>query len=181
MNVVETIQTLLLNYPTLFKTRMNCLEHMFLVVGSGFDWVDGELVDPRMVMKAEPTYLDYDEELSAYTEYPEIVNNEDFQNSIKLKVSLHNNWVDFVENNSELIASTKTTTFSHHTKEFYPISGNYSNLCKFPDNIKPDWKEAAIEVGHYVYNNSELRYHHSNKEHARRALEDLEFFKEGGM
>ena len=45
MNVELTIQEMFDDFPTLFKERADCLNHLFCAIGNGFEWVDGELVD----------------------------------------------------------------------------------------------------------------------------------------
>ena len=45
MNVELTIQDCFDNYPGLFKERVDVLNHLFCVIGNGYDWKNGELVD----------------------------------------------------------------------------------------------------------------------------------------
>lgn len=45
MKLEETIQEMFDNYPILFHNRIDCLNHLFCVIGNGYDWMDGELVD----------------------------------------------------------------------------------------------------------------------------------------
>ena len=44
MNVELTIQDMFDNYPGIFKERSDCLNHLFCVIGNGYDWYKGELV-----------------------------------------------------------------------------------------------------------------------------------------
>lgn len=32
------------DYPSLFQTRLDCLNHLFFVIGNGYSWQDGEIV-----------------------------------------------------------------------------------------------------------------------------------------
>jgi hypothetical protein len=41
----ETIQVAFDDYPSLFAQRWQVLDHLFCVIGNGFDWIDGELVE----------------------------------------------------------------------------------------------------------------------------------------
>lgn len=45
MNVELTIQDMFDEYPTLFKERADCLNHLFCAIGNGYEWVNGELVE----------------------------------------------------------------------------------------------------------------------------------------
>ena len=45
MNVELTIQEMFDEYPTLFKERADCLNHLFCCIGNGYEWINGELVE----------------------------------------------------------------------------------------------------------------------------------------
>lgn len=44
MNVELTIQEMYDQYPTLFKDRADCMNHLFCTIGNGMEWQNGELV-----------------------------------------------------------------------------------------------------------------------------------------
>lgn len=44
MKLEEEIQYLYDNHPHFFQTRKDCLNHLFCVVGHGYQWVNGQLV-----------------------------------------------------------------------------------------------------------------------------------------
>lgn len=45
MTLERTIQSMFDHYPLIFQTRADCLNHLFCVLGSGYYWRDGELVE----------------------------------------------------------------------------------------------------------------------------------------
>lgn len=46
MNSPENvIKKCLIHYPNLFGNRADVMEHLFLTIGNGYEWVNGELVD----------------------------------------------------------------------------------------------------------------------------------------
>lgn len=45
MSTDELLAHLFECYPTLFQTRLDVLNHLFVVLGCGYDWHDGALVD----------------------------------------------------------------------------------------------------------------------------------------
>ena len=45
MKVEQTIQLMTDNYPSIFYNRQTCLNHLFCVIGNGYKWVNGELVN----------------------------------------------------------------------------------------------------------------------------------------
>lgn len=38
------VRELLFRFPPIFRTRWDVLRHLFLVIGNGYEWVDGQLV-----------------------------------------------------------------------------------------------------------------------------------------
>jgi len=40
----QTVQHYFDTMPKLFQTRVQVLEHLFVVIGNGYDWIDGQLV-----------------------------------------------------------------------------------------------------------------------------------------
>lgn len=49
MKVKDAVKASLMLYPTIQKTKLDVYEHMFLVIGNGYDWVNGELVAEKRV------------------------------------------------------------------------------------------------------------------------------------
>lgn len=45
MRAEDTLQYMADFYPSIFPTRKHALDHLFCVVGNGYEWKDGELVD----------------------------------------------------------------------------------------------------------------------------------------
>ena len=44
MTVETTIQWMFDNYPDLFATRKECYNHLFCVIGNGYEWKRGQIV-----------------------------------------------------------------------------------------------------------------------------------------
>ena len=49
MKVKDAVKASIMLYPTIQKTKLDVYEHMFLVIGNGYDWVNGELVAEKRV------------------------------------------------------------------------------------------------------------------------------------
>lgn len=45
MRPEDTMQFMMDFYPDIFPTRKHCLNHLFCVIGNGYEWINGELVD----------------------------------------------------------------------------------------------------------------------------------------
>lgn len=46
MTLEKTLTEMSLRYSDIFPSREDAIHHLFLVLGNGYDWKDGELVDP---------------------------------------------------------------------------------------------------------------------------------------
>ena len=121
-------------YPRLFPTRQNALNHLFCVIGNGYEWVNGELVyeddvpydeeDSDIISKSPMT----DEEFESYKK-------NWIEETVELKCSINPN----VTREEAL----KVTLENCH--KWYPISKEFSHICNLPDDITPEWKTLAEE------------------------------------
>ena len=50
MRAEDTLQYMADFYSELFPTRKHALNHLFCVIGNGYKWIDGELVDERTML-----------------------------------------------------------------------------------------------------------------------------------
>ena len=41
----DTIKYCIMNYPAIFSNVADVMDHLFLTVGNGYEWVNGELID----------------------------------------------------------------------------------------------------------------------------------------
>ena len=55
MTVEQTVRQSLLMYPSVSRNRWDAYEHLFCVIGNGYDWKDGELVYAIDTEKPENT------------------------------------------------------------------------------------------------------------------------------
>ena len=160
MKVELTIQEMFDNYPTLFKERADCLNHLFCVIGNGYDWVNGELIEGPE---------DYTEEEQREFE-TRLKDGKAFQYN---KMSLRAEVLEFYRRRMEKHPEEETPLDKKFNEEYFNsipddqyhkherrkrwyfyinIPGheridyhyNYSYLWNYPEDIKPDWL-AAIE------------------------------------
>lgn len=126
MTAENTIQWMMDFYPDIYPTRKHCLNQLFCVIGNGYKWINGELVD-----------TDKDEYFHRYR----------FRKNIDRAKSSHEaNWYDMFEWHQML----KQITPEHkipmeYQFEWYPIAADYSYIVNFPKDITPSWKAALSE------------------------------------
>lgn len=142
MNVECTIQEMFDTYPTLFKERADCLNHLFCVIGNGYYWENGELVD-------SPN----DSGVAKICEC-HLVNGKAYQhNKLSLRDECYFN--NLVDRSDEVMFVKWVLSRPDNVYHKYPrykrwgfyLQGycEYAKLFNYPDDIKKDWLDAIEE------------------------------------
>lgn len=152
----QTLKYGLLRYPTLFPNPVNVCEHLFCTVGTGYDWIDGELVDnfdpnktnESLVMK----YPDETENREDLAELEKLI--PDFYAERKLKATARRIQMKFVQDNIEtiLIGSPVAVYFGNNLRGYYFLKGisiKHAHAFNFPENIKEDWAKGLYKFLEY--------------------------------
>ena len=148
MKPERTLQKMYDEYPQLFPTRHHALDHLFCVIGNGYEWKKGELVDYK-----ELYY--YDSELDELVEIP--FENDD-ESDIVSKSPMtdeeyeieHQKWIEERVDlkcrfNKRITREEALKVTLENCHKWYPISKNHSYICNLPDDITPEWKSLAEE------------------------------------
>lgn len=124
MRAEDTLQYMTDFCPILIPTRKHALNDLFCVVGNGYDWVNGELVndDNRYVKRYK---------LRKPIEKAEFRYEQD--------------WLDMNKFYRELYEDTNKKIPFKYDFEWYPLSKTYSYLFNYPDDIKDDWRALLEE------------------------------------
>lgn len=152
MKVKTELKYCLLTYPSLFVSTWDVYHHWFCVNGNGYEWVKGQLVDicggkecktvEQALEKVQRRYTKQTEEqkefLAKFKDEPKIYN--------KLKAIYGND----LETYSDRVRNWKqiSETLGEPTREngkIYPLC-EYAKILNIPEDIKPDWKQAAKEM-----------------------------------
>ncbi len=165
MTVELTIQTMFDNYPTLFKERADCLNHLFCIIGNGYEWYNGELVsdidafpdDVRAVIESRLVNgkaCQYNKlSLRAESELYEkeriengFYNKFDKETVEQLKSARQKTINKLPDNEYYRYPRRKRWGFYVNvpSQERIDYNKNYVFLWNYPEDIKPDWL-AAIE------------------------------------
>ena len=155
MNLELTIQDMFDNYPTLFKDRSDCLNHLFCTIGNGYHWCDGELIG--------------DEESSLELLEKHLVNGKAYQhNKLSLRAEAQYYFDKAIANGEyskldetflkELLEARRKTILKlpdnvYHRRErqfrwYFYLAGycfDFAYLFNYPENIKPDWQSGIEE------------------------------------
>lgn len=169
MNYHDTVIGNLLLYPNLYPGRLEVDNHLFATCGNGYEWIEGELVetiynpDKEGIDKLNPydtikkhvkfEFLESSSGLKKQIEINELLKRDSpFDLALTRKV---NNVLKMIYMTEK--ANKRYDTYCHtpdvqeksiikrcgeeHSWKIYEIS-KYSRLVDFPEDIKPDWKEA---------------------------------------
>lgn len=125
MRAENELQWMMDFFPEIFPTRKHCLDHLFCVIGNGYEWENGELVDNDSEYKHRYKMLvDVDRATSR---------NEEFWNQMsKTEQELSVEIEGYVPRN-------------RYVFKWYPLCKEFSYLYNYPENIKPDWKALLEE------------------------------------
>ena len=124
MRAEDTLQYMADFYPQLIPTRKHALNDLFCVIGNGYDWVNGELVndDNRYVKRYK------------------------LRNPIKkAEFRYEQDWLRFYKFYKKLYEDTNEKIPFEYNFEWYPLSKTYSYLFNYPDDIKDDWRALLEE------------------------------------
>lgn len=162
-SVIKTVESCILNYPKLFPNALYVYNHLFCVVGNGYNWVNGELVTNDTSLR----YTTVENAIMEYLNHALIEQwNEDgvavrFLSSFGKanddisKYIRHLN--GYVVKDVETILNYKKLAEDFSIIEntyigdgfngfsFYPIC-EYSKIMQIPDDIKIDWLNAVYQM-----------------------------------
>lgn len=135
MKLEHTIQHAFDYYPALFQKRQQVLDHLFCVIGNGYEWQDGELI-------LNPLCLDTPNKIPHWK--PILDNNK---KAIQRKKDPYE---DLNKLKAELYGK------KYLKPHWYPIVKNYSYICNYPADIKADWL-AGIEETKKLLRKAKIR------------------------
>lgn len=156
MTLKNTIARMVTYYPMLFQDRVQCLDHLFCVIGNGYKWNKGQLVVPAYLREEEmrikfraddrPTE-EQTIEMQLQVQTPK--KTKGFP-EYKLNSFTQYMLVSYFRQHRALKNVDKITSPGFHewvspNYQFYPLC-EYSKMLCLPKNIQPDWLAGAEET-----------------------------------
>mgnify|MGYP006921415738 CR=1 FL=1 len=125
---------MLKDYPSLFQNRTDCFDQLFCVLGNGYEWENGELVDQ---FKPTPTFIK--EKKKRKAKESKILR----ESILHLDGNLERYYRIYPKTPTNKQVAIRYETIDCHNRIWYPIESQYTPLFNIPDNVKLDWAEAA--------------------------------------
>lgn len=162
----DELEVSLLGFPTIFHIEDDVLHHLFFVLGNGFDWVDGELTEHkslkgRLSKKARLKKIWDDERRTGH--YKDFYGIDIPKNFYPKSTDdpILNYIIGFSKGFDKYRSPIDNP--SNQKPKLYPLC-EYSKICTIPENIKPDWLEAASKAylmaisGNYELTEQDKKY-----------------------
>jgi len=170
MNVEDTVRRLLMDWPSLYKSRSDVMENLFCCYGTGYDWIDGEIAfeygedayqemhararerrpvtdDPQVILAARRAGMSEqerqreDERAAEMTALLAKYPGEEPYVPVEVEVArLEADEARYVWENIDALCQRRMPR-----PQIYPMS-EYSPLARIPDDVKDDWLDAAQEA-----------------------------------
>lgn len=141
------VKKMMLQYPSIFPSRLECLHHLFATNGTGYEWEGGKLVYHGIDDDLMPEHIkmetkhDYGLASTQMDEYEEV------------RLTRENMVRQFTEDNIDFLCQD-----IHHTGSrmswinVYPMSWNYcamSYAAEHPHRIDQEWRSGIREFIHW--------------------------------
>lgn len=199
MTVRDTIIDMLRRYPLITKNKVDVYDHLFLTVGNGFEWRDGELVywneEQRYKMSIEDAIrkqlFGTDTDIIMTSVFKshlndvrydfletDVSNEHDMIIDLKageLTEKMNNQKVRLMDQISKILHAEEEADkacWMHNESDLYDMSG-YSKICNIPYDITDDWKNAIIEFYNFIMTDSHLKIIEFRKKYGERMTEVL--------
>lgn len=152
----QTLKRGLFEYPTIFPNPVDVCVHLFCIIGNGYEWHEGELVDRYDRIKDN----EFVESMTMRDISPmmaEIYASVEKSTGHKLKDAAQLIQMKFVEDNIDAIIDANPTNsyFGGEQGSSYFKKGicvKYAHAFDFPDDTKKDWADALYTfINHWLY------------------------------
>lgn len=199
MTVRDTVIDMIRRHPLITKNKVDAYDHLFMTVGNGYEWVDGELVywnkEQRFKIGIESAIHDRlfgtDKDILMTTIFKSHLNDvrydfletpdsleQDMLIDVKageLTDRMISQKVRLMGQISKILHAEEEadkTCWMHNESDLYDLS-SYSKICNIPNDITDDWKEAIIEFYNFIMNDSHLKIIEYRKKYGERITEVL--------
>lgn len=173
MTPEKTIKKMMMLHPSVNDKRLKCLDHLFLVIGNGYKWENGELVGDITLTENETEWREigiknmFDMFTDIYVETSFGEKSEYFdvyKGSMKRGLErLKNNIISTLPEQFEKKINNMDMP---NNFDLYPLC-EYSKIMNIPNDITDEWKECVREFYNFLKesdNEKIVKWREDNKE-----------------
>ena len=174
MNVTDTFWQCFNLYPSLFQRRADVINHLFFVIGNGYRWHGGELIDGGRQKTLDEITED------------RIAREVQDLSRVQLAQTAARILGDPIPTEDEVLEEQLNEEFAYKIgpvrskpRDYYPVC-EYSKICNVPDDVRPDWLRLAREAARMLIRAERRPSHYDpqcnrrNAKIGRKVLADLE-------
>lgn len=163
MKFVDTVKQIMATYPSVNENVVDVYNHMFLTIGNGFDWVDGELVSDTL-SKTDCSTCCTDKLLDNLTSCIKAISTVNTPVRERLIDKTFANYKKVLSTITLMENSICNMSIPQDTEEPFRFSElhKYSELANLPDDIKIDWMCAAKRFVEFIKSHKDLIKDESN-------------------
>jgi hypothetical protein len=171
MNLKDSVINSMREYPSISGNKLDVYDHLFLTIGNGYDWVNGELIEPSnekpnviSIEEAIDKLFNNESRIDLTTDRMFFYIGELNKEEKVVKESLQYDLVRYAQDVKTIINAEKAVNQSLFEIEpiisleglepecfLYPLC-EYSKIMNIPDNIKSDWLDGIKELMDYLLN-----------------------------
>jgi hypothetical protein len=171
MNLKNSVINSMREYPSISGNKLYVYDHLFLTIGNGYDWVNGELIEPSnekpnviSIEEAIDKLFNNESRIDLTTDRMFFYIGELNEGEKVVKKSLQYDLVRYAQDVKTIVNAEKAVNQSLFEIEpiisldglepecfLYPLS-KYSKIMNIPDDIKPDWLDGIKELMDYLLN-----------------------------
>ena len=163
MNLKDTMLRNIRLCPLNTKNKLDIYNQFFLVLGNGYEWNDGELVDVYGNNKILTIEEAIEKELLSefnLTLFNRSINRNiriynissaECKDKIRERLKRYYKNIQTILHAEDIINHNIVINEDKRDFDFYPLT-TYSAIMNIPDNIKPDWLDGIKELMEYLLN-----------------------------
>lgn len=197
MNLKDSVINSMREYPSISGNKLDVYDHLFLTIGNGYDWVNGELIEPSnekpnviSIEDAIDNLFNDEYRIDLTTDRMFFYIGELNKDEKVVKESLQYDLKRYAQNVKTIINAEKLVNQSLFEIEpiisleglepeciLYPLS-KYSKIMNIPDDIKPDWLDGIKELMDYLLKSdfpSVVEYRTTYKNELNQIVQRIEY------
>lgn len=139
-SIKTTIKQCMLRYPTLFSDQFDVMHHLFLVIGNGYQWVDGELcendqAEPVVFEQARVVLASRQKLIESARKAEASLPGSEFSKEMSRRVADF----DVVAQNIDALCEDLGSVELAAQARLYPCCSDCAKIFRVPDDAKADW------------------------------------------